>query len=165
MVYTEVIIFAYYTIKSFIFQLKPVALAILRNAFCGPLIDELAFSENQPPQNRHISILMIHIVTAILSQRDNHLLHPYVCMLVETESLKVGNVITSMNALNCYTSYRECSCQLCLILSWETQICILEENFWVCLLFLVNYKASFKKQHAQVDTYVMFSKIAKRYVF
>ena len=77
-------------------QLKPVALAVLHNAFCGPL-PELAFSEDQSLQNRLISNLMVHIVTVILSQQEHHLLHPYVCMIVKTESLKV----LIINALYC----------------------------------------------------------------
>ena len=77
-----------------ILQLKPVALAVLHNAFCGPL-PYLAFKEDQSLQNRLISSLMVHIVTVILSQQDHHLLQPYVCMMLKTESLKVRDIKSS----------------------------------------------------------------------
>ena len=63
-------------------------MAVLHNTFCGPL-PELEIREDQSFQNSLISNLMIHIVTAILSQEDNHLLKPYICMILNTESLKV----------------------------------------------------------------------------
>ena len=76
-------------LNSFANQLKAVALAVIRNSFCGSL-PELQFCETQPLQNRHVSNLMAHIVTVVLANQDQQLLQPFVCMILKTSTLKVS---------------------------------------------------------------------------
>ena len=66
---------------------------MVRNTFGGPLLD-IVFSEEQSLQNRLIAKLVIHIVTTVLYRINRKLLHPLICMLLnsEAESLKVNAV-------------------------------------------------------------------------
>lgn len=69
-------------------QLKAVALAIIHNSFFGSL-PELEFNKTQSLQNRHISNLMVHVVTVVLASQGQCLLQPFVCMILNTSALQV----------------------------------------------------------------------------
>ena len=73
---------------SFLIQLKAVALAVIHNSFCGSL-PELEFSETQSLLNRQISTLMVHIVTVVLARQDQHLVQPFLRMVLNTSALQV----------------------------------------------------------------------------
>ena len=58
------------------------------NSFSGSL-NELVFSAEQTLQNRLITNIVVHIVTAVLHHKDHMLLHPLVNMILKTDLVKV----------------------------------------------------------------------------
>ena len=67
---------------------------MVQNSFGGPLL-EIVFSPEQSLQNRLIANLVVHIVTTVLYRKSRKILHPLVCMLLESEaeSLKVKAIV------------------------------------------------------------------------